>query len=101
MDKGRYQRLVGKLIYLSHSQPNIAFAVSVVSQFMHAPRQGHLDAVFRIVRYLKSAPRKGLFFTQRSHTQVEAYIDADWVRSITNKRSTTGYCTFVGGILVT
>jgi hypothetical protein len=59
-DKGRYQRLVGKLIYLSHTRPDIAYAVSVVSQFMHNPRQPHMDVVERILRYLKSSPGKGL-----------------------------------------
>ncbi|KAF5957541.1 hypothetical protein HYC85_004766 [Camellia sinensis] len=56
VDGGSYQRLVGKLIYLSHSHPDIAVAVSVVSQFMHAPHQIHFEAVMRILRYLKSAP---------------------------------------------
>ena len=71
VDKGRYQRLVGKLIYLSHTRPDIAFAVSVVSQFMHAPRECHYDAVLRILRYLKLAPGKGLFFGTHNHLQVE------------------------------
>ena len=77
VEKGRYQRMVDKLIYLSHTKPDIAFAVSVVSQFMHSPRQTHLDVIFQIVRYLKSAPGKGLFFGKHGHTQVEAYTDAD------------------------
>ena len=82
---------MGKLIYLSHTRPDIAFAVSVVSQFMHSPRQAHLDAVFRIVKYLKSTPGKGLFFAKHGHTQIEAYTDADWA----------GYCSFIEGYLVT
>lgn len=53
VDMGRYQRLVGKLIYLAHTRPDIAFAVSMVSQFMHAPYEEHLDAVIRILKYLK------------------------------------------------
>jgi len=101
VDKGRYQRLVGKLIYLSHTRPDIAFAVSAVSQFMHAPRESHYDAVLRILRYLKSAPGKGLFFGIHNHIQVEGYTDADWAGSATDRRSTSGYCTFVGGNLVT
>jgi hypothetical protein len=55
-DIGRYQRLVGRLIYLTHIRPVIAYAVSVVSQFMHAPSKEHMDAVNRILRYLKGAP---------------------------------------------
>ena len=73
VDKGRYQRLVGKLIYLSHTRPDIAFAVSVVSQFMHSPCEVHMEAVLKILRYLKSSPGKGLLFTKNHHLQIEAY----------------------------
>ena len=59
-DKRRYQRLVGKLMYLSHTRPNIAYVVSIVSQFMHNPSEDHMDAVIRILRYLKSSLGKGL-----------------------------------------
>ena len=58
VDKGMYQRLVGKLIYLSHTRPDIGFSVSVVSQFMNNPTEEHLTAVFRILRYLKLNPGK-------------------------------------------
>ena len=60
VDREGYQRLVGQLIYLSHTRPDIAFAVSLVSQFMHNPKEDHLQAIFRILRYLKGSPRKGL-----------------------------------------
>jgi hypothetical protein len=101
VDKGRYQRLVGQLIYLSHTRPNIAYAVSVVSQFMHSPRESHMEAVYRILRYLKSSQGKGLLFSRHDHLKIEAYIDADWAGSIMDRRSKLGYCTFVGGNLVT
>jgi hypothetical protein len=100
-NKERYQRLVGRLIYLSHTRPDLAYAVSVVSQFMHSPNEVHMDAVHRILRYLKSAPGKGLMFSKHGHLEVEGYIDADWVGSITDRKSTSGYFTFVGGNLVT
>ncbi|CAL9012439.1 unnamed protein product [Prunus brigantina] len=67
----RYQRLVGKLIYLSHTRPAIAYAVSVVSQFMHSPSEDHMGAVMRILRYLKVTPGKGLMFCKYGHTDVE------------------------------
>jgi hypothetical protein len=101
VDRGRYQRLVGRLIYLSHTRPDIAFAVSVVSQFMHDPRTQHMDAVIRIIRYLKGCPGRGLLYTPHSHLQVECYTDADWAGSLEDRRSTSGYCSFVGGNLVT
>jgi len=61
-NKERYQRSMGKLIYLSHTHPDIAYVVSVVSQFMHCPSKDHMDAVIRILCYLKSSPGKGLMF---------------------------------------
>jgi hypothetical protein len=100
-NKERYQRLVGRLIYLSHTQPDLAYAVSVVSQFMHSPNEVHMDAVHRILRYLKSAPGKGLMFSKHDHLEVEGYTDADWAGSINDRKSTSGYFTFVGGNLVT
>ena len=54
-DKCRYQRLVGKIIYLSHTRPYIAYLVSVVSQFMHCPSEDHMNVVTQILRYLKGA----------------------------------------------
>jgi hypothetical protein len=76
VDKGRYQRLVGWLIYLSHTRPDIAYVVSVVSQFMHSPREPHMEAVYRIICYLKSSSGKRLF-SQQDHLKIEAYTDAD------------------------
>ena len=52
-DQDQYRRLVGKLIYLSHMRPDIAYAVSVVSRFMHQPQVQHMEAVMRLLRYLK------------------------------------------------
>ncbi|RVX03304.1 Retrovirus-related Pol polyprotein from transposon RE1 [Vitis vinifera] len=101
MDKGRYQRLVGKLIYLSHTRLDIAYVVSVVSQFMHNPSEDHMDAVIRILRYLKSSPRKGLLFSKNGHLRINGYTDADWAGNISDKRSNSGYFMFVGGNLVT
>ena len=101
VDTGRYQRLVGKLIYLSHTRPDIGFPVSVVSQFMNKPNEEHLEAVYRILRYLKMNPGKGIFFRKGTSKEVEIYSDADWAGSVTDRRSTTGYCTYVWGNLVT
>ncbi|RVW82116.1 Retrovirus-related Pol polyprotein from transposon RE1 [Vitis vinifera] len=101
VDRGRYQRLVGRLIYLSHTRPDIGFAVSAVSQFMHSPTEEHMEAVYRILRYLKMTPGKGLFFRKTENRDTEVYSDADWVGNIIDRRSTSGYCSFVWGNLVT
>ena len=102
VDKGRYQRVVGRLMYLAHTRPDLAYALSIVSQFMHNPGEQHMNAVMRILRYLKSAPRKGILFTKNVDCQsVDAYSDADWAEAIDDRRSTSRYFTFVGGNLVT
>ena len=100
-DKSRYQRLVGMLIYLSHARPDLAYVVSVVSQFMHNPSEDHMNVVVRILKYLKSAPGKGLVFHKHGDLRVSGYNDVDWARNITNRHSTSGYFTLVGGNLVT
>ncbi|KAK8937204.1 hypothetical protein KSP39_PZI011852 [Platanthera zijinensis] len=100
VDREMYQRLVGKLIYLSHTRPDISFYVSVVSRYMHDPRKGHMDVVYQILRYLKSAPGKGLTFRRNEHMKIEGYCDSDWASCADDKRSTSGYCIFVGSNLV-
>ncbi|GAV64806.1 hypothetical protein CFOL_v3_08321 [Cephalotus follicularis] len=67
---------------------------------MQAPQKAHWDAAIRILRYLKSAPGKGLIYRPNRHMDLVAYSDADWAGSASDQRSTTGYCTFVGGNLV-
>ena len=91
---------MGKLIYLSHTRPDIAYVVSVVSQFMHNPSEEHMNAVIRILHYLKSSPGKGLMFSKNNHLDVEGYTYADWAGSILDRKSMSGYFTFVGGNLV-
>ncbi|KAJ9676113.1 hypothetical protein PVL29_024893 [Vitis rotundifolia] len=73
----------------------------MVSQFMHVPRPEHFEAVYKILRYLKRTPGRGLLLKSQGHLQIEAYIDTNWVGSIVNRRSTSGYCSFVDSNLVT
>ncbi|CAN6458627.1 unnamed protein product [Victoria cruziana] len=95
----KYQRLVGKLIYLTLTRPDITFAVNVVSQFMHAPTDVHMRATKRILCYLKKNPGKGLLFTKSENMCIEGHSDADWAGPVDTRRSTTGYCVFLDGNL--
>ncbi|KAL8138895.1 hypothetical protein V2J09_004896 [Rumex salicifolius] len=74
--------------------------VSVVSRYMHDPREQHMEAVRRILKYIKGGPGKGLWFRSSGHLRIEGYCDADWAGCMDDRRSTTGYCVFVGGNLV-
>ncbi|XP_059625362.1 uncharacterized mitochondrial protein AtMg00810-like [Cornus florida] len=100
-DPEMYRRLVGKLIYLTITRPDISYAVSVVSQFMTSPQVPHMEAVVSLLKYLKGAPERGLFYRSSGHLQIEGYADANWAGSPSDRRSTTGYCTFIGENLVT
>jgi len=67
---------------------------------MHQPREAHLQAALRIVQYLKGTPGRGILFKQNKSVVLEIYTDGD-AGSVVDRRSTTGYCTFLGGNLVT
>jgi Reverse transcriptase (RNA-dependent DNA polymerase) len=100
-NKDQYQRIMGKLIYLSHTRPDIAYAVGVVSQFIHNPKEEHIEAVTRILKNLKGTPGKGITFEKYGHANIEEYLDADWVGNVVDRKSTARYFIFVGGNIVT
>ncbi|KAL3502088.1 hypothetical protein ACH5RR_036537 [Cinchona calisaya] len=95
-----YRRLVGKLNYLTATRPDITYPVSIMSQFMSSPRTTHWAALEQILCYLKGVPRRGILYSNHSHSRIECFSDADWTCSKIDRRSTTGYCVFVGDNLV-
>ena len=94
VDKRMYQRLIGRLIHLAHTRPDIAYSVSVISQFMHDPREPHLQATYRVLHYLKGNPGKGILFKKNNTLALEAYTDADYAGSLVDRRSTTWHLYF-------
>ncbi|KAL0541043.1 hypothetical protein IC582_021073 [Cucumis melo] len=95
-----YRQLVGSLIYLTVTRLDIAYAVHIVSQFMAAPRTIHFTTVLRILRYIKETLGHGLQFSSQSSLVLSGYSDADWVGDPTDRRSTTGYCFYLGNSLI-
>ncbi|XP_058004035.1 uncharacterized mitochondrial protein AtMg00810-like [Hevea brasiliensis] len=99
-DPEKYRRIVGRLLYLNLTRPDISFSVQHLSQFLHQPRQQHWDALMALLRYLKGTPAKGLFFPSKTELQLRAYCDADWATCSMTRKSVTGYCIFFGSSLI-
>jgi transposase InsO family protein len=99
-DPSLYRKLVGSLVYLTITRPDISFAVQQVSQFLQTPRHLHLTAVRRIIRYVHGTPTRGLFFPASNSTHLAAYSDADWAGCADTRRSITGWCVFLGDALI-
>eukprot|EP00268_Persea_americana_P067870 TRINITY_DN9389_c0_g1_i18.p1 TRINITY_DN9389_c0_g1~~TRINITY_DN9389_c0_g1_i18.p1 ORF type:complete len:262 (-),score=26.33 TRINITY_DN9389_c0_g1_i18:484-1269(-) len=89
-DPTLYRRLVGSLIYLTITRPDISYAVNLVSQFMTDPRHRHLAMVRRIIKYLIRTPTHGLFYPANNSLTLKAYSDADWADCQDTRHSTTG-----------
>jgi len=99
-DVSCYRRLIGRLLYLNTTRPDISLVTQQLSQFLNAPTITHYKAVCRILRYLKNNPGLGLFFPRASETQILGYVDADWAGCVISRRSTTGFCFFLGSSLI-
>ncbi|KAK6120085.1 hypothetical protein DH2020_046215 [Rehmannia glutinosa] len=99
-DSNTYRRLVGRLLYLNMSRPDVTHAIQQLSQFINDPYSTHWDAAVHVLRYLKGTPSKGLFYAAEDVYDFEAYCDADWATCLDSRRSLTGYCVYFGGALV-
>lgn len=99
-DASMYRKLVGKLLYLTITRPDLSNAVQVLSQFLRSPKQPHLEAAYHVLWYLKGTPRQGLFFAKNSDLTLKGYCDADWAACLDTRMSITGYCIFLGNSLV-
>ena len=92
----RYRMLVGKLNYHTITRSNIAYSVSVVSQYMSSPTIDHWAAIEQILCYLKGAPGYGILYSNHGHNRLECFTDEEWAGSKEDRRSASGYCVFVG-----
>ncbi|KAI0488794.1 hypothetical protein KFK09_028633 [Dendrobium nobile] len=94
-----YKHLVGSLQYLTVTRPDISYTVNKLCQFMHKPLNGHFSLLKRLLRYLKGTLAFGLVI-QPTKLQLSAFSDSDWAGDPIDRKSTTGYCAFLGHNLI-
>ncbi|GJQ93034.1 putative ribonuclease H-like domain-containing protein [Tanacetum coccineum] len=100
VDEHLYGSMIGSLMYLTTSRPDIMFAVCACARFQVSPKTSHLLAVKRIFRYLKGKPSLGLWYSKDSPLELVAYTDSDYAGATLDRKSTTGGCQFLGNRLI-
>jgi hypothetical protein len=99
-DPTRYRHLVGSLVYLAVSRPDISYPVHILSQFVSAPTSVHYSHLLRVLRYLCGTITRPLFFPRSSSLQLQEYSDATWASDPLDRRSLSAYCVFLSGSLI-
>ncbi|GJZ56651.1 putative ribonuclease H-like domain-containing protein [Tanacetum coccineum] len=100
VDVHLYRSMIGSLMYLTSSRPDIMFAVCACARFQVTPKVSHLHAVKRIFRYLKGQPKLGFWYPRDSPFDLVAYTDSDYAGASLDRKSTTGGCQFLGCRLI-
>jgi hypothetical protein len=99
-DISAFRRLVGRLLYLNATRPDITFITQQLSQFLSAPTTTHFNVAMRVLHYLKSCPGRGIFFSRDSSLHLIGFSDADWAGCKDTRRSISGQCFFIGKSLI-
>ncbi|GKD77433.1 hypothetical protein Tco_1340054 [Tanacetum coccineum] len=100
VDVHLYKSMIGSLMYLTASRPDIMFAVYACARFQVTPKISHLHAMKRIFRYLKGQPKLGLWYPRDSPFDLEAFLDSDYAGASLDRKSTTRGCQFLGKRLI-
>lgn len=95
-----YRKLVGKLLYLTITKPDLSYPIQTLIQYMSNPNEAHLAAAHRLLRYIKTTIGQGLFYSSQNSLQVQAFTDSDWARCEETRRSITGYAIYLGKSLI-
>jgi hypothetical protein len=100
VDQRSYRSMIGSLLYITTSHPDIMHVVRMVGRYQAAPKQSHLQDVKRILRYLKEIMTSGLWYPINQNLQLTAYSNADWANCVDERKSTSGGAFFLGNSLV-
>jgi hypothetical protein len=100
VDQSSYRSMIGNLLYIRTSHPDIMHVVGMVGRYQSTPKQSHLLAIKRIFRYLKETMTYGLWYPRNQNFQLTAYSDVDWAKCVDERKRTSGGAFFLGDSLV-
>jgi hypothetical protein len=100
VDPTLYRSMIESLLYLTASQPNIAFSVGICARFQENPKESHLTAVKHIIRYVNDTLLYGIYYSRETNLVVAGYSDANWASNADDRKRTSRGCFYVGTNLV-
>ncbi|KAH9779116.1 hypothetical protein KPL71_007601 [Citrus sinensis] len=100
VDPSLYRSMIGSLLYLTASRLDICFSIGVCARYQANPKESHLAAVKRIIRFVSGIVNDGIWYTNDTNSSLAGYSDADWAGNIDDRKSTTGGCFYLGNNLV-
>ncbi|XP_065618792.1 uncharacterized mitochondrial protein AtMg00810-like [Quercus suber] len=99
-DAGMYRRLIGRLLFLTITRPDITYSMHRLSQYMSKLRKPYLKVAYRVIQYIKGTAGQGSFFPSDTSLHLKAFTNADWAACLDSRRSITGFFVFLGDSLV-
>jgi hypothetical protein len=100
VDPSLYRQLIGSLMYLVNTRPDICFSVNTLSEFQVEPRHEHWTTAKHVLRYIHGTLNYGLRYTTSIYIQLHGFTDSDWAGSVEDKKSTSGMCFILGSVMI-
>ena len=100
IDSSLYKSMIGSLLYLTASRPDISYSVRVCARYQANPKESHMITLKRVIKYVKSIADFGVWYSKDTNDVLAGYFDSNWVRNADDKKSTSGGCFYMGNNLV-
>ena len=100
VDPSLYRRMIGSLLYLTASRPNISYSVRVCARYQANPKESHMTTLKRIIKYVKTTIDFSVWYSKDTNDVLAGYFDTDWAGNADDRKSTLGGCFYVGNSLV-
>ncbi|XP_022843421.1 uncharacterized protein LOC111366976 [Olea europaea var. sylvestris] len=100
VDQTVYRNMIGSLPYLTANRPDIAFSVGICARFQADPKESHLSAMRRLIRYVNETVDHEILYSRESNLELAGYSDVDWAENVDDRKRISGGCFYVGSNLV-